>query len=63
MHLSVVDTREAVVTKYFLFVKQEGERIREDSEGIKENASQPVADTNNGLHSGKTSITILYFST
>nr|XP_040054514.1 pro-interleukin-16 isoform X5 [Gasterosteus aculeatus aculeatus] len=31
--------------------QQEGERIREDSEGIKENASQPVADTNNGLHS------------
>lgn len=55
LHLSVVAAREAMVTQHFLFVWQEGERIREQSEGSEKDFTHPdtAACTDSRLHSGR----------
>lgn len=58
---SVVAAREAVMTQYFLFVQQEGERIREESEGSKEDFTHPdSAASTNRLHTGRRQVELPY---
>lgn len=55
LHFSVVAAREAMVTQYFLFVWQEGERMREKSEGSEKDFTYPDtgACTDSKLHTGR----------